>query len=93
MKYCPDPSCGARVRWNRDKSVELYVTGIADEVESVTRRLVDGLGHSRMTPPRGVEVSADAVARWPRSRKTWAFIVGLATVAGGVAAVLALFVH
>jgi hypothetical protein len=64
MKYCPDPGCFARVRWSRDKSVELHVMGVADEVESVTRRLVSGLGQSRMTAPEGVDVSTDA-ARWP----------------------------
>jgi hypothetical protein len=93
MDYCPDPTCRARVTWNNDKSVELYVVGIADEVESVTRRLVSGLRQSRTAAPEDVEDSTGVAAGWPRSRKAWAFVVGLATVAGGAAAVLALFVH
>ena len=31
--------CGATLRWQPDKSLELHVTGVADEVASVTQRL------------------------------------------------------
>jgi hypothetical protein len=83
----------AALRWNSDNSVELQVTGAADEVESVTQRLAAGLGRSQTTPAEGSEASTDVKSWWTRSRKAWAFTVGLATVVGAVAAVLALVVH
>jgi hypothetical protein len=45
------------------------------------------------TAPEDGKASADVPARWTKSRKAWVFAVGLATVVGGIAAVLALFVH
>jgi len=83
----------ARVRWRGADSVELYVTGVADQVESVTRHLAAGLASSRASADKDAAHLPGVQARWIRSRKAWAFIVGLATVVGAVAAVLALVVH
>ena len=84
------------VRWGTDSSLELHVTGVADEVESVTRRLAAELtpttakaGEAADSPPPAEKVKE----RWVRSRKVWAFAIGLTTIVGGIAAVLALFVH
>jgi hypothetical protein len=84
--------CGARVLWHPDSSVELHVTGTAAEVESVTRRLTADLAPALFTRT-AVQSPPKAKERWARSRKAWAFAIGLTTIAGGVAAVLALFVH
>lgn len=91
--HCP---CGTRVFLRPDNSVELHVTGVAAEVESVTRRLaaelkpvVAGTGDISQHPSR----AAKASERWSRSRKVWAFAIGLTTIVGGIAAVLALFIH
>src|ERR1700722_13697067 len=92
-RFCPDPRCGARIRWDADDSVELHVTGVADEVESVTRLLAAGLASSRVRADKSASHQLGVQARWMRSRKAWAFAVGLATVVGAVAAVLALVVH
>ena len=86
-------SCGASVRWGADDSVELRVTGAADEVESVTRRLVAELSPSLLAAESAADPSPDAEDRWSKSRKVWAFAIGLTTIVGGVATVLALFIH
>lgn len=90
-EFCP--ACKTKVRFRPDHSVELHVTGAADEVESVTRRLTAGLAPTRVTAGKGAEHPSDAPARWTRSRRAWAFVIGLSTVLGAVAAVLALVVH
>lgn len=72
--------------------MELHVTGVAAEVESVTRRLTADLAPALVTSIM-VQDSPKAKERWVRSRKAWAFVIGLMTIASGVAAVLALFVH
>jgi hypothetical protein len=54
--FCP--SCGARVLWRADDSFELHVTGVADEVESVTRRLAEGLASSRLLGDKGFQDGA-----------------------------------
>jgi hypothetical protein len=81
------------VRWHPDDSFELHVTGVADEVESVTRHLAEGLASSRLPADKNAAHHSDVQARWTRSRKAWAFAVGLATIVGGAAAVLALVIH
>ena len=86
-------ACRASIRWSPDTSVELHVTGVADEVESVTQRLAADLMSSRATSRLGTEATHEAQSRWDRSRKIWAFIIGLATVVAGIAAVLALVIH
>jgi hypothetical protein len=47
--------------------------------------------------PRATEpapaTSHTAKGNWAKSRKVWAFTISLATVIGGIAAVLALFIH
>jgi hypothetical protein len=86
-------ACRARVSWRTDDSVELHVTGVADEVESVTRRLAAGLAPSRETTGKVAERPSSTQDRWTRSRKAWAFTIGLATVVGALAAVLTLVVH
>jgi DnaJ-class molecular chaperone len=40
-------ACGATIRWHPDNSVEVNVTGVADEVGSVTQLLAAGLTSSR----------------------------------------------
>lgn len=91
MTSCP--YCAARVRWAPDESVELNVSGtVADEVESLTRQLSAELVPSHVTTETP-KVIPNAQARWAKSRKAWAFAIGLATIAGGVAAVLALVIH
>ncbi len=54
------------MRWSADDSVELHVTGVADEVESVTRRLAAGLASSgyrlAKTPRTG---SRHPLGCWP----------------------------
>jgi hypothetical protein len=86
-------ACHASIRWHPDRTVELYVTGVADEVESVTQRLAADLTSSRATSRLGADASHEAQSRWERSGKIWAFIIGLATVVGGIAALLALVIH
>jgi hypothetical protein len=83
------------VRWRPDNSVELNVTGKADEVASVTRRMVEQLAPSPARPEATITQASPSRSKkwWSWSLKAWAFAIGLATVAGGVAAVLALFVH
>lgn len=81
------------MRWDADNSVELHVTGVPDEVESVTRRLAAGLALSRVTPEKAAEPAPAASGHWARLRWTWAFAIGLTTIAGGIAAVLALVIH
>jgi hypothetical protein len=45
-------------------------------------------------PVLATESPADEAAEpWTRTKKAWAFAIGLATVIGGIAAILALFVH
>lgn len=93
--------CGATLRWQPDKSLELHVTGVADEVASVTERLAAELTPTAVrtesiasVPPEGVaSVSPEGKEHWARSRKIWAFAIGFTTIVGGVAAVLALFIH
>lgn len=87
------PLCYARVRRLPDNSVELRVTGMANEVESVSARLMAELLPAQVKPENVTEVSERTVQRWARSRKAWALAIGLTTIAGGVAAVLALFIH
>jgi hypothetical protein len=86
-------ACGATIRWHPDNSVEVNVTGVADEVGPVTQLLAEGLTSFRAPPKQDAEGSPKAQTKWTRTRTTWAFVIGLATVAGGVAAVLALFIH
>jgi uncharacterized Zn finger protein (UPF0148 family) len=62
--FCP--SCGARVLWRADDSFQLHVTGVADEVESVTRRLVEGLASSRLLGDKTAAHHSDVQARWTR---------------------------
>jgi len=38
-------------------------------------------------------VSPEGKEHWARSRKVWALAIGFTTIVGGVAAVLALFIH
>jgi hypothetical protein len=66
---------------------------MANEVQSVTRQLSAELAPSGTTAGNVAEVTPEVRERWAKSRKAWAFIIGLATVAGGVAAVLALAIH
>jgi hypothetical protein len=88
------PRCSATVRWIDDNSVELNVSGAAaSEVELVTRHLPTELALSRGTVGGVTEVISEARERWSKSRKAWTFVIGLATIAGGVAAVLALVIH
>jgi hypothetical protein len=79
-RFCS--SCGA--------PVEIYVQVRPDEVESVTGRLQRALSEPAREEAGN---SDDAHAWWTRSRKAWAFTVGLATVVGAVTTVLALVVH
>jgi hypothetical protein len=81
------------VSWSQDKLLELQVTGVADEVESVTRRLAAELAPKTEAATEADSNLAERKERWVRSRKAWAFAIGLTTIAGGVAAVLALFIH
>ena len=69
------------------------MTGVADEVGSVTQLLAAGLTSSRAPSKQDAEGPPKAQDRWTRTRTTWTFVIGLATVAGGVAAVLALLIH
>lgn len=81
------------MRWGTDNSVELRVTGAADEVESVTRSLAAELGQSTVAVGNAAEPFIRTPDRWARSRRAWAFAIGFATLVGGVAAVLALVIH
>ena len=85
--FCP--SCGVAVRWAPDNSVELRVTGEADEVKSVAGHLVANLPPV-VTVEHEVDLSPVGRDRWAKVGRVWAFAIGLATVVGGVAAVLAL---
>jgi hypothetical protein len=89
-------NCSAIVRLKPDNSIELHVTGVAAEVESVTRGLTAKLKPEAVGTVSAVQdpsQAAKAVERWSRSRKAWAFAIGLTTIVGGIAAVLALFIH
>lgn len=93
--------CGATLRWQPDKSLELRVTGVADEVASVTQRLAAELAPTAVGTESVATVSTEGVAsvstegkeHWAKSRKVWAFAIGFTTIVGGIAAVLALFIH
>jgi hypothetical protein len=85
--------CGATVYFRPDSSVELHVTGVAAEVESVTRRLTADIKPTAVKAGNAVKVPPETTERWVRSRKVWAFAIGLTTIIGGIAAVLALFIH
>jgi hypothetical protein len=77
-----------------DSTVELHVSGASsDEVESVTRRLSAEVTRKAATTQTDSSVLSQTKERWVRSRKAWAFAIGITTIAGGVAAVLALFIH
>jgi hypothetical protein len=69
------------------------VTGSAPEVESVTLRLAAELAHIAAKTRILADHLSEVEGRWSRSRKAWAFAIGLATVVGGIATVLALFIH
>ena len=66
------------MRWGTDNSVELHITGAADEVESVTSRLTAELASSGVTAGNAAELSPDVLDRWGRSRRAWAFAIGRA---------------
>ncbi len=66
--------------WCGHNSVELCVMGVADEVESVTRRLAAGLASSSSLTGKDIAHSSRRQARWIKSRKAWVFTVGLATI-------------
>jgi hypothetical protein len=87
-KFCW--SCGAQVPRDPDDSVKIYVQVGSDEAESVRERLQRALSE----PARDEAGNSDHVrAWWTRSRKAWAFTVGLATVVGAVTTVFTLVVH
>ena len=86
--------CGARLRWDTDDSLELTVTGaVAEEVETVTRHILSELVSGRSLPQSRVQVEEKKRGWWTKSKAAWAFVIGLATVLGAAATVMALFVH
>lgn len=91
---CLSRRCMATLRWSPGRSVELHVAGTkADEVESVARGLAAALAPSVLMTGDTGESALDVEEHWGKSGKAWAFAIGLATIVGGVAAVIALFVH
>jgi hypothetical protein len=89
--YCD--SCGTQVTWT-GVSPTLIVTGSkAEEVEAITRNLAAVLGPA----PRVQKAEGDQADKpkkwWATAKAAWALAIGLATIIGGICAVIALFVH
>jgi len=66
-------------------------TGHPDDVASVLSTVSSAVGGFIVKEPAKGE--ADKAEKWTRTRKTWAFAIGLATIVGGIAAVIALLQH
>jgi hypothetical protein len=90
VHWDPDSRCGGQVHSDPDNSFVIYMKVPSDGIKSVTWHL------ERARPQAAPERASNSVgahARWSKSRKVWAFTVGLATVVGAVTAVLTLVVH
>jgi hypothetical protein len=82
--------CGATV-WFRPEVVEVSATGHPDDVASVLSAISNAVG--AVIPQKPAKGEADKPEKWTKARKSWAFAIGLATIVGGIAAVIALLQH
>jgi hypothetical protein len=87
------PQVRVQIRWRPDGIVELHAQGEAKAVMLAASHFAASLAPRVETVEHDVGLSLEKQDRWAKAGKAWVFIIGLATVAGGVAAVLALMIH
>jgi len=83
-------ACGA-ILWFRPDVVKVSATGHPDDVASVLATVSSAVGAFAVKEPERHE--AVKPEKWTKAKKTWAFVIGLATIVGGISAVIALLQH